>query len=69
MWSHPRDDTTLDRKLTHALFLSTVRIQFDSANAFVLDAFEDWRKELDLQSFHLCAHSLGVRSSVGAFLA
>ncbi|KAF1322406.1 Cleavage induced serine protease family s33, partial [Globisporangium splendens] len=33
---------------------------FDSANEFVLSSFENWRKELELDKFHLCAHSMGL---------
>lgn len=42
-------------------------IQFDSADEFVVSAFEKWRQELELDSFHLAAHSMGVRLESIAF--
>ncbi|GLD99988.1 hypothetical protein PINS_up008716 [Pythium insidiosum] len=33
---------------------------YDSADEFIVHAFEDWRKEIGLEKFNLCAHSMGA---------
>ncbi|KAJ0394092.1 hypothetical protein P43SY_001054 [Pythium insidiosum] len=34
--------------------------QYDSADDFIVQAFEEWRKEIGLEQFNLCAHSMGA---------
>ncbi|KAJ0396901.1 hypothetical protein ATCC90586_010113 [Pythium insidiosum] len=33
---------------------------YDSADDFIVQAFEEWRKEIGLEHFNLCAHSMGA---------